>query len=219
MSTSPSNWDYSIHSIPPSESQEAAQAYRALRANIARIEEGDKSTKSLVSSAKKIITEFSTRPESDRVFTYGIGRDGEERPSLNLDKVLSAMVTYSRGCGGDEGQRYVASTIVACRGKESGETSAESKHLTVWELVRAIAITWVTHFLFVCEYRVQKFRAAADLLQCERTRIIPHRRDSQSMHALSSVGQPPTPAWRENREVTWCVVFSSAYSNILVLKF
>jgi len=154
MSTSPSNWDYSIHSIPPSESQEAAQAYRALRADIARIEEGDNSTKSLISSAKEIIKEFSTRPESDRVFTYGIGKDGEDCPSLNLDKVLSAMVTYSRGCGGDEGQRYVASAILACREKEGGETGAGSKHLTVWELVRAIAITWVTHFLFVCEYRV-----------------------------------------------------------------
>ena len=207
MSTSPSNWDYSIHSIPPSESQEAAQAYRALRADIARIEESDKSTKSLISLAKEIIKEFSTRPESDRVFTYGIGRDEEDRPTLNLDKVLLAMVTYSRGCGGDEGQRYVASTIVACREEEHGEKSAESKHLTVWELVRAIAITWVTHFLFVCEYRIRKICTAADLLQCERTRIIPHRRDSQSMHALSSVGQPPTLAWRENREVTWCVVF------------
>ena len=131
----------------------------------------------------------------------------EDRPTLNLDKVLLAMVTYSRGCGSDEGQRYVASTIVACREEEHGEKSAESKHLTVWELVRAIAITWVTHFLFVCEYRIQKICTAADLLQCERTRIIPHRRDSQSMHALSSVGQPPTLAWRENREVTWCVVF------------
>jgi hypothetical protein len=154
MSTSPSNWEYSIYSIPPSESQEAAQAYRALRADIARIEEGDSSTKSLIFSAKEIIKEFSARPESDRVFTYGMGRDGEERPSLNLNKVLSAMVTYSRGCGGDEGQRYVASTIVACREKEGGKTRAESKHLTVWEFVRAIAITWVTHFLFVCEYRV-----------------------------------------------------------------
>ena len=154
MSISSSNWDYSIHSIPPSESQEAAQAYRALRADIARIEEGDNSTKSLISSAKEIIKEFSIRPESDRVFTYGIGRDGEERPSLNLDKVLLSMVTYSRGCGGDEGQRYVASTIVACREKEGGETSAGSKHLTVWELVRAIAITWVTHFLFVSEYHL-----------------------------------------------------------------
>ena len=128
------------------------------------------------------------------------------------------MVTYSRGCGGDEGQRYVASTIVACREKEGGETNAESKHLTVWEFVRAIAITWVTHFLFVCGYRVLKVHTAANLLQCERTRTIPHRWDSQSMLALSSGGQPPMLAWRESREPTWCVAFCSAYSNILVLK-
>jgi len=89
MSTSPSNWDYSIHSIRPSESQEAAQVYRALRADIARIEEGDSSTKSLILLTNEIIKEFSARPESDSVFTYGIGRDGEERPSLNLDKVLT----------------------------------------------------------------------------------------------------------------------------------
>ena len=153
MSTSHSNLERSIYSISASEAQEAAQAYRAVRGEITRIEDGDNSTKSLISSAKEIIKEFSTRPDSDCVFTYGKGElVGQERPSLRLDKVLSAMLTYSRTCGGDEGQRYVASAIVACREKEGGETTAtESKRLTVWELVRALAITWVTHFLFVCE--------------------------------------------------------------------
>jgi len=81
----------------------------------------------------------------------------------------------------------------------------------------SFAITWVTHFLFVCEYHVLKVHTAANLLQCERTRTL-HGQDSQSMLALSSGGQPPTLAWRESREPTWCVVFCSAYSNILVLK-
>jgi len=124
-----------IYSISASEAQEAAQAYRAVRGEITRIEDGDNSTKSPISSAKKITKEFSTRPDSDRVFTHGKYESVEEEcPSLRLDKVLWAMLTYSWTCGGDEGQRYVASTIVACREKEDGETTAmESKHLTtVW---------------------------------------------------------------------------------------
>jgi hypothetical protein len=151
MSTPPSYSYNPIPCLPASESQTAANAYRALRADIAHIEEGDASTKSLILSAKEIIKQLSARSEADHIFTYGKDENGERR-SLKLDKVLGAMLTHSTGCGGEEGQRYVASAIVACREKEGhDEGEITTKQLAVWELVHSVGITWVTHFLFVRE--------------------------------------------------------------------
>ena len=130
MSTLRSNSD---NSILLSESQKATDAHRILRADIARIDAGDYWIKSLMSSAKHI-KEFSTRPESNRVFTYEKGKNGEDPSNLNLDKVLSAMVTYSRGCGGGEDHEFFPLSLHAMI-----VDVTYRKHLTVWELVHGIA--------------------------------------------------------------------------------
>ena len=135
-----SDSEHSIYSISASEAQEAAQSYRAVRGEITSIEDGDKSKVAHSHKQKRLPKSFL--PALIRIaFSPKHGKGElveEERPSLGLDEVLSAMLTCSRTCGGDEGQRYVASAIMACREKENGETTAvESKHLTtIWEFCR-----------------------------------------------------------------------------------
>ena len=57
-------------------------------------------------------------------FLYG---HGDPLPSIQLDKVLSAMLSHAQDCGGKEGQRYIASAIIACneRGQSNGEGVVE----------------------------------------------------------------------------------------------
>ena len=51
------------------------------------------------------------------------------------------------------------------------ESPLQNPSILLWELACGVVITWVTHLLLVCEYRVQKgsMYYEADILQCERT--------------------------------------------------
>ncbi|KAF8157155.1 hypothetical protein B0H34DRAFT_798460 [Crassisporium funariophilum] len=88
----------------------------------------------LVNAAQKIVTE-KFAPDSRSTYTY---EKGSERLSVRLDEIMSAMLSFVRGCGGDDGQRYVASAILACSEVED-----------VVEALEALGTTWVTHFLFI----------------------------------------------------------------------
>ena len=93
-----SNTDISAHGA----------AFDDLGIEIARIESSDTDQNYLIFSARQILDKFS---ETESRFVYGLG---DQPPSIELDKVLSAMVFHAQDCGGQEGLRYIASAIVAC---------------------------------------------------------------------------------------------------------
>ena len=59
---------------------------------------------------------------------------------LRLDHVLQAMLATAHECGGERGTRYTANAILTC--DKDGDTR---------QLLIDLAITWVTHLLFLCE--------------------------------------------------------------------
>ena len=83
-------------------------AFDDLGIEIARIESSDTDQNYLIFSARQILDKFS---ETESRFVYGLG---DQPPSIELDKFLSAMVSHAQDCGGQEGLRYIASAIVAC---------------------------------------------------------------------------------------------------------
>ena len=89
----------------------------------------------LVGAAEKIINE-KFAPDSQSTYKY-IKDSGEI--SVELDKVMIAMLTCAEECGGESGKRYVASAILAC-----------SKEEDVVVALAALGTTWLTHLLFIC---------------------------------------------------------------------
>jgi len=110
--------------------------------DIARIESGDIDQNNLISSAWQILDNFS---KAESLFIYG---PGDQPPNIELDKVLSAMLSHAQDCGGQEGLRYIASAIVACheRGQPNGGGLVEFK------LLESMAITMITQFLLLCAF-------------------------------------------------------------------
>ena len=107
-----------------------------------RIESSDTDQNYLISSARQILDNFS---KAESPFIYGFG---DQPASMELDKVLSAMLSHAQDCGGQEGLRYIASAIVACheRGQSNGGGVVELK------LLESVAITMITQFLFICAF-------------------------------------------------------------------
>ncbi|KAF9035288.1 hypothetical protein BJ165DRAFT_1377061, partial [Panaeolus papilionaceus] len=90
----------------------------------------------LIAKANALIHEkFASDPR--RLFTRK-SSDGSSQLSVELDKVMIAMLTYAEECGGQHGKRYVAAAIVACSEEEDA----------IQALV-ALGTTWLTHLLFV----------------------------------------------------------------------
>ncbi|KIM44065.1 hypothetical protein M413DRAFT_443125 [Hebeloma cylindrosporum] len=114
-------------------------SFDGLGTDIARIESSDSDQNHLISSAQRILDNFS---KAECRFMYG---PGDPPPSIELDKVLSAMLSHAQDCGGQEGLRYFASAIVACheRGQSNGGDAVETN------LLESMAITMITQFLFI----------------------------------------------------------------------
>jgi hypothetical protein len=90
----------------------------------------------LVAAAEKIIGE-TFAPDSRSTYKYK--KDSEEI-SVELDKVMIAMLACAEECGGESGKRYVASAILTCSGEED-----------VVAALAALGTTWLTHLLFICQ--------------------------------------------------------------------
>jgi hypothetical protein len=73
--------------------------------DIARIESSDTHQKYLILSARQIVDSFY---KTETHFLYG---HRDPLPSVQLDKVLSAMLSHAQDCGGQKGQRYIASGL------------------------------------------------------------------------------------------------------------
>ncbi|KAF8076872.1 hypothetical protein FPV67DRAFT_1472998 [Lyophyllum atratum] len=92
------------------------------------------SLRELVDAAEKIINE-KFAPDSRSTYTYK--KDSEEI-SVELDKVMIAMLACAEECGGESGKRYVASAILTCSGEED-----------VVAALAALGTAWLTHLLFI----------------------------------------------------------------------
>ena len=97
------------------------------------IQNGSLANEVLVHSARELVSLFSKSDNKKNVFEF-------EGHSFRLDKILLAILEEAHTCGGDSGTRYAASTILAA-GHFPDAT----------DMLRAVAIIWVTRFLFICE--------------------------------------------------------------------
>ncbi|KAG5649626.1 hypothetical protein H0H81_002791 [Sphagnurus paluster] len=105
-----------------------------LKPGIDAVTNGDTPLANLVSAAEGIINEIFA-PDSRRTYKYT--KDSEEI-SVELDKIMNAMLACADECGGECGKRYVASAIVTCS-KEEDAVGA----------LAALGTTWLTHLLFI----------------------------------------------------------------------
>ena len=90
----------------------------------------------MVDAAEKIINEKFASDSRSR-FRYMMG---SETISVKLDRVLTAMLACADRCGGENGKRYVASSMLACSLEEDVTMALE-----------ALGTTWLTRFLFPCQ--------------------------------------------------------------------
>jgi hypothetical protein len=118
-------------------SRASVETYESLKEEIIAIEQSQIDLPELVDAADKIVSEKFT-PTLEKVYTY---KKGSETISIDLDGVMKAMLVCAEEC---EGQRYVASAILACNQKEN--------HEDVVATLAALGTTWLTHLLFVCQF-------------------------------------------------------------------
>ncbi len=90
----------------------------------------------LVSQAERLIKALGAS-NLENVIEY-------ESVKVQADKVLEVMLAQAESCGGENGKRYTATAICACV-HEKRWNSPE-----MLQALHGLALTWVTHFLFVC---------------------------------------------------------------------
>ena len=127
----------SISSLTSISSRASVETYESLKEDIINIEQSQIDLQNLIDTAEKIVEEKLT-PSSKNAYTCTDVK-GSEPNSIDLDGVMKAMLVCGEEC---EGQRYVASAIVACDQKDNYED--------VVETLVALGTTWLTHFLFIC---------------------------------------------------------------------
>jgi hypothetical protein len=110
-----------------------------LKPAISDILQNDEDLPNLVNKAEEMVKMFSA--DQRNIFTCQ--EPGDEKASVNLHAVMSAMLTCAEECGGERGKRYVASAITSCGRKSDGD---------VMELLAALGTTWLTHLLFICKF-------------------------------------------------------------------
>ena len=126
----------SLSSLTSISSRSSVETYESLKEKINDIENSKIDLQSLVHEAEKIIDEKLT-PTSQKAYKHQKDSKSEE-DAIDLDEVMKAMLFCAEE---RDGQRYVASAIVAC-----------SKCPEVVETLVALGTTWLTHFLFVCQF-------------------------------------------------------------------
>ncbi|KAF8875720.1 hypothetical protein CPB84DRAFT_1796353 [Gymnopilus junonius] len=118
--------------------------YISIRDEIVQIQnDRTRSLDQLRELLSKTLTEFSSSPLS--LFQFECGVNPMQIQSVQLDRIMSSMLNIVEACGGSEGERYVASAVVACAETHSLE---EDRGVTKSERLRALGVTWLTHFLF-----------------------------------------------------------------------
>ncbi|KAK7690767.1 hypothetical protein QCA50_005866 [Cerrena zonata] len=116
-----------IECLESTESSLSAYSDKDYQAQVSDLIDGDQPTDELIQVASQFIDTFSTTEENN--FTH-------HKTNICLDRVMTAMMFHAEGAGGERSQRYVAAAIVA-----AGSDTTDR--------VRNLAITWLTHFLYV----------------------------------------------------------------------
>jgi len=125
-------------SLTPLSSEASVELYeKRLKPTIDTIRKSDAPLQELVDAAEKIVNE-QFAPDSKSTFTY---KKGVNEMSVQLDKVMIAMLACAEECGGEGGKRYVASAILGC-----------SKEEDVVGALAGLGTTWLTHLLFICQF-------------------------------------------------------------------
>jgi hypothetical protein len=107
---------------------------------------GPKSNEELVETAQQLIHSLGERGDPNE-FVPGWYR--RYNLKANVHKILEAMLVFSKDCGGERSQRYVACAVIACTtaGTKSSDSDLDSAHRALTDL----AISWFANFLWVCK--------------------------------------------------------------------
>ena len=122
----------SVESISSISSEEAVETYRdpLLQQSITQSLTSIQPLDALLTRAGDIIENFASHEK--RIYKF----QGE---NINLDKILTAMLSHAEEAGGERAKRYVSSAIVASFDADE----------TFGKLV-AVTVTWLTHLLYIC---------------------------------------------------------------------
>ncbi|KAF9512292.1 hypothetical protein BS47DRAFT_1091277 [Hydnum rufescens UP504] len=88
----------------------------------------------LVYQAEKLVKMLSSSDEFNKF------PPGSPKCNLMLDRILAAMLSSARACGGEGGMRYTACAIYAC--------CYEDNEMTL-RYLQSLGTAWVSHLLFV----------------------------------------------------------------------
>ena len=128
----------SVSSLTSISSRTSVEIYNGdLKAVISDILQSDEDLPNLINKAEEMLKMLST--DQRNIFTC---RKGDEKATVNLHAIMSAILTCVEECGGEKGKRYVASAIVSC-GRKGDDNMIE--------LLAALGTTWLTHLLFICK--------------------------------------------------------------------
>ncbi|KXN86444.1 hypothetical protein AN958_10100 [Leucoagaricus sp. SymC.cos] len=172
--------DSTASSLTSLSSEASVELYEnKLRPTIDTISKSDVTLQELVDAAEKIVNErFAS--DSKSTFKY---KKGDDEISVQLDKVMVAMLAGAEECGGESGQRYVASAILAC-----------SKEEDVVEALASLSITWLTHLLFICRFQnlifslVKTSRGHANQPNKRPSQVATPTVEQTATHLLEGVG-------------------------------
>ena len=122
----------SISSLSSLSSEEAVETYREplLQQSITQTLTGTQPLEGLLAHARGIIERFATHEK--RVYEY-------QEKNIDLERVITAMLDYAELAGGHRAKRYVSLAIVASYDADK-----------TFDKLIAVAITWLTHLLYVC---------------------------------------------------------------------
>lgn len=91
--------------------------------------------------ARKMIQRLADAPEEDGQIPDLYSNPAVPNVTVKLHKVLEAMLANAEACGGSHGKRYTLAAICTA-GRSSGDGIQSLSRL---------GITWLSHFLWVCE--------------------------------------------------------------------
>jgi len=127
----------SISSLSSLSSEEAVETYRdpLLQQSITTtLTSTQPSLEALHARAGGIIESFATHEK--RVYEY-------QGKTVNLDRILAAMLHHSERAGGEHSKRYMSSAIVASYDADES-----------YDKLVAVAVTWLTHLLYICMWLI-----------------------------------------------------------------
>jgi len=127
----------SLSSLCSLSSEEAVETYRDplfQQSITTTLTSTQPSLEALHARAGGIIESFATHEK--RVYEY-------QGKTVNLDRILAAMLHHAERAGGERSKRYMSSAIVASYDADES-----------YDKLVAVAVTWLTHLLYICMWLI-----------------------------------------------------------------